>query len=387
MRHSTLTRRLALAAAMSTLGGVSHGTPAAGGPLVIAHRGASGHRPEHTLEAYRLAIDMGADYIEPDLVMTADGALIVRHEPMLGDTTDVGRHPEFAARKTTRQVDGVSVTDWFASDFTLAEIRRLRAVQPRAEREQQFNGQFAIPTFDEVIALAKGAGRTVGLYPEIKHSTFHADIFGAHGIEDRLIATLHAHYDNSAEAPVFIQSFEVGNLRYLHTRTAIRLVQLIAGHDLRADGSVGLVAPLDRPFDFVVAGDPRTYADLLTADGLEFVNDYADGIGPWKPYLLTTVDDGVDRDGDGRLTAADRRVVGDTGIVERAHGLGLRVHAWTFRDDAGGHGFADPVAEIAHYFALGVDGVFTDFPATGVAARRMLPGGPASAPEAISPDP
>lgn len=373
MRHSTITRRLALAAAISTLGGVSHAAPAAGGPLVIAHRGASGHRPEHTLEAYRLAIDMGADYIEPDLVMTADGQLIVRHEPMLGDTTDVARHPEFAARKTTRQVDGVSVTDWFASDFTLDEIRRLRAVQPRAARDQQFNGRYAIPTFDEVIALAKGAARTVGIYPEIKHSTFHADLFGAHDIEDRVVATLHAHYDNSADAPVFIQSFEVGNLRYLHTRTEIRLIQLIAGHDLRADGSVALAAPSERPFDFVVAGDPRTYADLLTADGLEFVNDYAAGIGPWKPYLLTTVDDGVDRDGDGRLTVADRRVAGGTGIIERAHGLGLLVHAWTFRDDAGGYGFADPVAEIAYYFALGVDGVFTDFPATGVAARRAPP--------------
>ncbi|MGE0861546.1 MAG: glycerophosphodiester phosphodiesterase [Gammaproteobacteria bacterium] len=387
MRYSTLARRLVLAAAVSTLGGLSESTLAAGGPLIIAHRGASGHRPEHTLEAYRMAMAMGADYLEPDLVMTTDGHLVVRHEPMLGATTDVGRHPEFAARRTTRQVDGVSVTDWFASDFTLAEIRRLRAVQPRAERDQQFNGRYGIPTFDEVIALAKGASRTVGIYPEIKHSTFHADIFGAHDIEDTLVATLHAHYDNSASAPVFIQSFEVANLQYLHTRTNIRLIQLIAGHDLRADGSVGLVAPLDRPFDFVVAGDPRTYADLLSAAGLEFVNDYAAGIGPWKPYLLITVDDGVDRDGDGRQSVADRRVAGGTGIIERAHGAGLLVHAWTFRDDAGSHGFADPVAEVAHYFALGVDGVFTDFPATGVAARRGLLSGTAPAEGSSSAEP
>lgn len=368
-------RRRALSAAILALGCTGVEVLAADAPLVIGHRGASGYRPEHTLASYQLAIDMGADYIEPDLVMTQDGRLIARHEPMLGGTTDVASRPEFAARKTTKLVDGVSVTDWFASDFTLAEIKTLRAVQPRPNRDQSFNGLYEIPTIEEVIALAKSAGRTVGIYPEIKHSTFHAGIFGANNIENTLVSTLHANYDNSPTAPVFIQSFEVANLQYLNTQTDIRLIQLVDADDVNADGSMSLVAPFDRPYDFAVAGDNRSFADLLTAAGLDFVNDYADGIGPWKPYLVKTVADGVDRTGDGVLTINDRRVDGSTGVIELAHSLGLLVHTWTFRNDASGYGFQDPVAEMAYYFSLGVDGVFTDFPDTGVAARPVpLPG-------------
>jgi glycerophosphoryl diester phosphodiesterase len=368
-------RRRALSAAILALACTGVEALAADGPLVIGHRGASGYRPEHTLASYQLAIDMGADYIEPDLVMTQDGHLIARHEPMLGGTTDVASRPEFAARKTTKVVDGVSVTDWFASDFTLAEIKTLRAVQPRANRDQSFNGLYEIPTIEEVIALAKSAGRTVGIYPEIKHSTFHAGIFGANNIENTLVSTLHANYDNSPTAPVFIQSFEVANLQYLNTQTDIRLVQLVDADDVNADGSMSLVAPYDRPYDFAAAGDTRTFADLLTAAGLDFVNDYADGIGPWKPYLVKTVADGVDRTGDGVLTINDRRVDGSTGVIELAHSLGLLVHTWTFRNDASGYGFQDPVTEMAYYFSLGVDGVFTDFPDSGVAARAVpLPG-------------
>ena len=347
-------------------------------PIVIGHRGASGYRPEHTLASYQLAIQLGADYIEPDLVMTKDGTLVARHEPMLSGTTDVASHPEFASYKTTKIIDGVSTTDWFASDFTLAEIKSLRAMQSRANRDQQYNGQFEIPTLDEVIALAKSAGRPVGIYPEVKHSTFHAGIFGNHVFEDALVNQLHAAYGNRHDAPVFIQSFEVSNLQYLNTLTDIKLVQLIDADDVNADGSLALNAPYDRPYDFTVAGDSRTFADLLTAAGLDFVNDYADGIGPWKPYLVKTVDDGVERTGDGTLTINDRRVDGPTGVIDLAHSLGLLVHAYTFRDDASGYGFADPQAEMAYYFGAGLDGLFTDFPDTGVAARAQVVPLPAS---------
>jgi glycerophosphoryl diester phosphodiesterase len=342
-------------------------------PLVIGHRGASGELPEHTLEAYKRAIEQGADFVEPDLVLTKDGVLVARHEPMLDDTTDVAtRFP--ASRKTTKNVDGVATTAYFASDFTLAELKTLRAVQSRAGRPKTFDRLYLIPTLDEVIALARAestrTGRTVGIYPEVKHSTFHATTagFGANVFEDKLVAALHAAYGNAATAPVFIQSFEVSNLQYLNTKTSIRLVQLIDADDVNADGSMSLVAPYRQPYDFVVKGDPRTFADLLTATGMDFVKTYADGVGPWKPYLVRTVADNVERTGDTAITINDRRVEGSTGVIERAHSKGLLVHTWTFRNDASGYGFKDPQAEMEYYLRLGVDGVFTDFPATGVAA-------------------
>lgn len=344
-------------------------------PLVIGHRGASGFLPEHTLEGYKLAIEQGADFIEPDLVMTSDGVLIARHEPVLDGTTDVAaKFP--ATRKTTRMLDGVSTTAYFANDFTLAEIKTLGAVQSNAARAQQYNGLYKIPTLDEVIALAKTegakAGRTVGIYPEIKHSTFMAGIFGANVVEDAVVAKLHAAYGNSVDAPVFIQSFEVSNLQYLHTKTNIRLIQLVDADDVNADGSMSLVAPYRQPYDFVVKGDPRLFSDLLTSTGLDFVKTYASGVGPWKPYLVKTVADGVDRNGDGKLTINDRRVDGSTGVIELAHQKGLMVHTWTFRNDASGYGFTDPKLEMQYYMNLGIDGVFTDFPVTGFEARAGL---------------
>ena len=377
--NKPLWRALAIATAALALqacnGSDGYATLDGSAPLVIGHRGAAGERPEHTLAGYQLAIDEGADFIEPDLVLTADGEMIARHEPMLDSTTDVAdKFP--ASRMSTRMVDGVSTTAYFASDFTLAEIKTLRAKQSRANRSQAYNGLYEIPTLAEVIALAKEAatktGRSVGIYPEVKHSTFHAGLFGSHVFEDKLVAALHAAWSNSASAPVFIQSFEVSNLQYLRTKTKIRLVQLIDADDVNADGSMSLVAPYRQPYDFVVAGDARTFADLLTAEGLDFVKTYADAVGPWKPYLVKTVDDGVDRDGDGTLTINDRRVDGSTGVVERAHARGLRVHTWTFRNDASGYGFKDPQKEMAYYMRLGLDGLFTDFPATGVAARDSL---------------
>ncbi|MFC7462152.1 glycerophosphodiester phosphodiesterase [Hydrogenophaga defluvii] len=346
-------------------------------PLVIGHRGASGLLPEHTLESYRKAIEQNADFIEPDLVLTKDGVMIARHEPMLDGTTDVAtKFPE--SRKTTRNVDGVATTAYFASDFTLAEIKTLRAVQARASRDQTLNGLYSIPTLDDVIALAKAEGnkrgRSVGIYPEIKHSVFHATEagFGANVFEDKLVATLHAAYGNTGSAPVFIQSFEVANLQYLNTQTSIKLVQLIDADDVKDDGSMSLVAPYHKPYDFVVNNDPRNFLDLLKPAGLDFIKTYADAVGPWKPYLVKTVNDGVDRNGDGKVDINDRRVDGSTGVVEAAHQRGLMVHTWTFRDDASGYGFKDPKAEMAYYMKLGVDGVFTDFPATGMAALNSL---------------
>lgn len=344
-------------------------------PLVIGHRGAAGFLPEHTIEGYTLAIQQGADFIEPDLVLTSDRQLIARHEPMLDSTTDVAT--KFAAsRRSTRMLDGVSTTAYFASDFTLAEIRTLRAVQPGASRPQQYNGLYLIPTLDEIIALARSEstrlGRTIGIYPEIKHSTFTAGIFGANVVEDALVAKLHAAYGNRTDAPVYIQSFEVANLQYLNTKTSIKLIQLIDADDVNADGSMSLVAPYRQPYDFVVSGDPRLFSDLLTNAGLDFVKTYADGVGPWKPYLVKTVADGVERTGNATLTINDRRVDGSTGVIERAHAKGLRVHAFTFRNDASGYGFSDPKAEMQYYMRIGVDGVFTDFPVTGVDAVKGL---------------
>jgi glycerophosphoryl diester phosphodiesterase len=344
-------------------------------PLVIGHRGASGFLPEHTLEGYKLAIEQGADFIEPDLVMTKDGVLIARHEPMLDGTTDVATvFP--ASRKSTRMLDGESTTAYFANDFTLAEIKTLGAIQARAGRPTQYNGLYKVPTLDEVIALAKAegtrVGRTIGIYPEVKHSTYMAGIFGVNVFEDALIAKLHAAYGNTAEAPVFIQSFEVSNLQYMRTKSAIKSIQLIDADDVNADGTMSLVAPYRQPYDFVVKGDKRLFSDLLTPAGLDFVKTYATGIGPWKPYLATTVADNVDRNGDGKVTINDRRVVGSTGVIEAAHARGLMVHTWTFRNDASGYGFADPKAEMQFYMKLGVDGVFTDFPITGVEALAGL---------------
>jgi glycerophosphoryl diester phosphodiesterase len=375
---ATIAFAVACAAFVAGCGGNDDGnfaTLTGKAPLVIGHRGASGFLPEHTIESYKLAIEQGADFIEPDLVMTKDGVLIARHEPMLDGTTNVATvFP--ASRKSTRMLDGESTTAYFANDFTLAEIKTLGAVQARAGRPAQFNGLYKVPTLDEVIALAKAegtrVGRTIGIYPEVKHSTYMAGIFGANVFEDALIAKLHAAYGNTADAPVFIQSFEVSNLQYMRTKSAIKSIQLIDADDVNADGSMSLVAPYRQPYDFVVKGDKRLFSDLLTPAGLDFVKTYATGIGPWKPYLATTIDDATDRNGDGKVTINDRKVIGSTGVIEAAHARGLLVHTWTFRNDASGYGFADPKAEMQFYMKLGVDGVFTDFPITGVEALAGL---------------
>jgi glycerophosphoryl diester phosphodiesterase len=349
--------------------------------IVVAHRGASGYLPEHTLEAYKMAIEMGADYIEPDLVVTKDGVLIARHEPMLSGTTDVANRPEFASRKTTRKVDGVETTDWFASDFTLAEIKQLRAKQAMADRDQSKNGQFQVPTLQEVIDLAKkeGAarGKVVGIAPETKHSTFHAAL--GLPVEDRLVNVLKEAGWADASAPVVIQSFEVANLKYLNTRIDVKLAQLLDAEDVDKDGNIVLNAPYAQPYDFVVVGDKRTYKDLLTKEGLAEVKSYADILAPWKPYILATkqVDqnnDGKadDLNGDGKTDEQDRVLAEPSSIVKDAHAAGLQVFTWTFRNEPkrlASTFKGDPTAEYKAFYALGVDGLFSDFPDTAVKAR------------------
>lgn len=313
-------------------------------PLIIAHRGASGHLPEHTLAAYQLAVEQGADYIEPDLVITRDGVLIARHENEIGETTDVGiRFPE---RRTTRLVDGEEVTGWFAEDFTLAEIKTLRARERLAFRSQARNGEFEVPTFEEILDLVarleRQHGRRIGLYPETKHPSYFRRI--GLPLEEPMLDALHGAGYRTAQDPVFIQSFEVGNLQDLRRRTGLRLIQL-----LDEQGA---------PWDFVASGDPRTYADLTTPAGLREIASYAAGIGPHKRLIVPQASDG--------------HLGSPTSLVRDAQAIGLQVHPWTFRNEASflHRDYAgDPLAELRQFLGLGVDGVFADFPDVAVAAR------------------
>lgn len=345
-------------------------------PLIIGHRGASGFRPEHTLEAYELAIELGADYIEPDLVSTKDGVLIARHENEISGTTNVADRPEFADRKTTKVIDGVDFTGWFTEDFTLEEIKTLRAKEriPNIRPESaEYDGLFEVPTLQEVIDLAKQksaeTGRTIGIYPETKHPTYF-DSIGL-SLEEPLVEILNANGLTEADDPVFIQSFEVGNLQYLNTLTDLPLVQLF-------DASTA------KPYDFVASGDPRTYGDLLTPTGLDEIAEYAGGIGPWKRLIIPaqTVDlngDGQpdDLNGDGVISDADRQLQAPTSLIDDAHAAGLVVHAYTFRNDdfflAPDYN-GNPELEYEQFFSLGLDGLFTDFPGTGFdVANRLYP--------------
>lgn len=348
-------------------------------PVIVAHRGASGYLPEHTLEAYGLAIDQGADFIEPDLVVTRDGRLVVRHEPNLIQTTDVAARPEFAHLRRRATVDGVEEEGWFACDFTLAEIRTLRAVQALPERPRQFDGRYLVPTFDEVLRLARSRsrspGRTVGVYPELKHPAWHRAL--GLPLEEKAAAALKQAGWARRTAPVIVQCFEPSALRRMRALTRVRLMQLIDAPRPAADGTLRPAAP----WDWQAAGDRRTFNDMLAPAGLAAVRGWADGIGPWKGFVLRLgpVDqDGNGRpddlDGDGRLGEADLRVGKATGLVQAAHAAGLFVHPWTFRSEP--HRLAadfgrDPLKEYLAFFAAGVDGVFSDFPDTAFTAREL----------------
>jgi len=319
-----------------------------GRPSVIAHRGASGERPEHTLEAYRLAIEQGADFVEPDLVATKDGVLVCRHENEISGTTDVGGRPELASRRTTKTVDGAAVTGWFTEDFTLAELKTLRARERLPElRGTAFDGRFEVPTFEEVLDLVASAnarperrGRPVGVYPETKHPSY----FEALGLplEKPLLEALRRHGLDRADARVFIQSFEAGSLRRLAQITRVPLIQLI---------------DVDGP------------SDLVRPEGLRDIAAYARGIGVHKSLVLP-------RDGADRLRPP-------TSLVRDAHAAGLLVHVWTLRAEnaflpaelrRGTEPAArgDMAAEATLFLKAGVDGCFTDHPAIGVTAREAF---------------
>ncbi|MFD2261475.1 glycerophosphodiester phosphodiesterase [Lacibacterium aquatile] len=350
--------------------------------LIVGHRGASGYLPEHTLAAYKMAIEMGVDFVEPDLVVTKDGVLIARHEPMMSGTTDVANRPEFASRKTKKPVDGVETEDWFASDFTLAEIKTLRAKQAFGDRDQSHNGKYEVPTLDEIIALVKtesaARNRTIGIYPETKHPTFHNAV--GLPLEDRLLARLKQEGWTEKSSPVIIQSFEVSNLKYLRKQTNVRLIQLIDGEDVDKDGNMMFGAPYGQPYDWTVAGDKRTNAAQLTKEGLAEIKTYADGVAPWKPYLLPSKQVDADKDGkpddlnkDGKIDEQDRVNLPATDIIKNAHAIGLQVHTWTFRNEAKrltSDYKGNQEAEYKAFFALGIDGLFSDFPDTAVKARR-----------------
>jgi glycerophosphoryl diester phosphodiesterase len=355
-------------------------------PLITGHRGAPGYLPDHTLEGYKLAIKFGADYIEPDLVSTKDGYLIARHEPNIGGTTDVAsKFP--ASRKSTYMVDGAPVTDYFATDFTLKEIRTLRAIQPLpAERPTEFDGKFKIPTFDEVLDLVKKEGRkrgrAVGVYPETKHPTFHEQ----HGLplERKVVAALKRHGLNHKKSPVIIQSFEQSNLKFLNRITPVQLSQLVDAWDVNLDGSLQYAETSLRPYDWTVSGDPRllarTYGYFATNAGLDEIARYADIVAPWKPYIVPTTGTDTNGDGaaddvtgDGLVDERDRENAIPTSLIRRAHKRGLDVHTWTFRNEArrlAADYDGDPKAEYKLFYALGIDGLFSDFADTAIEARE-----------------
>ena len=351
-------------------------------PLVVAHRGASGQLPEETLEAYTRAIELGADVIEMDLLSTKDGVLVLRHDPNLATSTDIASRPAFAARKKTKQVDGETQTGWFVDEFTLAELKTLGAISTDAERPQQFNGRFKVPTFQEVVDLAKAksreTGRTIAVYPETKNPTYFRDL--GLPMEDKLIAIIEAAGWNSKTAPIFVQSFEPGSLKYMKSKgLKTRLIQLIDGDgvDMKT-GAMTYAVPVDRPYEWTKAGDKRNFDVMVTPAGLAEIKTYADGIGPWKRYIVsvkgTVGADGkvVDVNRDGKINDADATSTTPTTLVADAHKAGLFVHPFTFRNESrrlAADYKGDATNEYLAFYTLGVDGVFTDFPDTALAAR------------------
>ncbi|MGW0791309.1 glycerophosphodiester phosphodiesterase [Streptomyces sp. NPDC002911] len=326
-------------------------------PTVIGHRGASGYRPEHTLGSYQLALDMGAHIVEQDLVPTRDGHLVCRHENDITGTTDVDEHPEFASRKATKQVDGVSLTGWFTEDFTLAELKTLRAKERIPGNRQEntlYDGRWEIPAFEEVLRWAdeegRRRGRPVWLYVETKHPSYFRGL--GLGLEEPLAGLLRRHGRNKANSALILQSFEPSSMQRLSKLVATPRVVLLSG-------------PKERPWDFVEAGDPRTVADLVKPAGLKWISSFAQGIGP-------TLDLVIPRDGAGRLTTP-------TALVQDAHARGLILHPYTmrsentflpadFRRGTDPNAYGDVFGALRAYFEAGIDGIFSDNPDTALLA-------------------
>lgn len=356
-------------------------------PLIVAHRGASGYLPEHTIASYTKAIELGADFIEPDLVMTLDGVLVVRHEPMLSGTTNVAAIPAFATKKTTKDIDGAMVEDWFVSDFTLAEIKQLKAKQAFAERAQQFNDLYEVPTFAEVIALVKEKsaqlGKTIGIYPETKHPAYHEALHL--NISDKLLEELTVAGWNSETAPVYVQSFEVSNLQYIRSKSTVKIIQLLSCYDVALNGDlifdvpVGETVSYGKPYDWHLQGDTRDYSFFTTDAGLDFVKTYANGIGPWKPFIISYKGTDANNDGladdmnaDGKINDSDKEAIAPSDLIEQSHRRGLQVHAYTFRNESRrllSNYNNNPILEYHAFYKLGVDGLFSDFTDTAVMAK------------------
>ncbi|MFJ8334049.1 glycerophosphodiester phosphodiesterase [Streptomyces sp. NPDC094437] len=334
-------------------------------PTIIGHRGASGYRPEHTFGSYQLALDMGADIVEAgDLVPTKDGHLVCRHEPEIGSTTDVADHPEFAGRKTTKSLDGVATTGWFTEDFTLAELKTLRAIEripANRPHNTLYNGRWEIPTFEEVLKWqdeqTRKRGKQVWIYPETKHPTYFRKL--GLGVEERVAKVLHKHGKDRRDSPVILQSFEPTGVQRLNTLVDNPLVVLLSSAD-------------SRPWDFVESGDPRTTADLITPKGLREIAGYAQGIGP-------TLDLVVPRTADGSLDAPST-------LVRDAHKVGLILHPYSMRNEnpflpteyrkgSAADAYGDAFGAFQTYFATGIDGLFTDNTDTALLARAAFVNG------------
>lgn len=332
-------------------------------PTVIGHRGASGYRPEHTLGSYQLALDLGAHIVEQDLVPTKDGHLVCRHENDITATTDVADHPEFAGRKATKKIDGVSYTGWFTEDFTLAELKTLRATEriPGNRPDNTlYDGRWTIPTFEEVLRWADQEGRKrkkpVWLYVETKHPTYFRSL--GLGLEEPLARLLRRYGRDRRNASLILQSFEPSSIQRLARLVDTPRIVLLSG-------------PTTRPWDFVESGDPRTVADLVKPAGLKWIASYAQGIGP-------TLDLVIPKDAAGRLTTP-------TTLVKDAHARGLLLHPYTLRNEnsflptdfrrgTDPNAYGDVFGAAAAYFATGIDGIFSDHPDTALLAAADFDG-------------
>ncbi|MFF3746007.1 glycerophosphodiester phosphodiesterase [Streptomyces kronopolitis] len=354
----TLLRAAALGAGAAVFGGAGQASARERGreaardlpvPLIIGHRGASGYRPEHTFGSYQLALDMGADVIEQDLVPTKDGHLVCRHENDITATTDVSAHPEFAGRKTTKTVDGVKLTGWFTEDFTLAELKTLRAkerIPGTRQHNTLYDGRWEVPTFEEVLQWAEREGRKRGrrvwLHIETKHPTYFRGL--GLPLEERVAKALRAHGRHRKDSPNFLQSFEPSSLQRLGKLVGCPKVVLLG-------------TPDTRPWDFEQAGDPRTVADLIKPEGLKWIAGFAQGIGP----DLTVI---IPRDKDGKLGTP-------TSVVKDAHAAGLVLHPYTVRNEntflptdlrrgSDPNAYGDSFAYFKALLGTGIDGLFSD---------------------------